>query len=264
VSRAGAKGLWQFMAPTARRYGLRVDRWVDERLDPEKSTQAAARYLRDLYATFGSWHLAQAAYNAGEAKVARALQRRRTADFWQLARSPLIAQETRDFVAAIQAAVLIGREPARYGFSVTPADPVRYEVVSVPSATSLTRLAALSGVSVADLRALNPALRQAETPPGASYRLRVPEGSEASLVVALTAPRRTPDSGTAARLLEQGVHVVKAQETIGGIARRYGVSVAQIAQWNRLSDPGRIYPGDRLRVAWVGPEDPRGGQGGFR
>ena len=120
VSRAGAKGLWQFMEPTARRYGLRVDRWLDERLDAEKSTWAAASYFRDLYAMFGSWHLVQAAYNAGEARVVRAVQGMQTTDFWQLSRGNHFAEETKAHVAAIQAAALIAREPDRFGFSLSP------------------------------------------------------------------------------------------------------------------------------------------------
>src|SRR6266567_9227876 len=108
VSRAGAKGLWQFMAPTARRYGLRVDRWVDERLDPEKSTVAAARYLSDLHALFGSWALAQAAYNAGEVKVMRAIQKTGSRDFWTLAQSRHLRRETKEFVPQIHAATVIG------------------------------------------------------------------------------------------------------------------------------------------------------------
>ncbi len=135
VSRAGAKGLWQFMAPTARLYGLRVDRWMDERLDPEKSTVAAANYLRDLYAVFGSWDLAQAAYNAGEMRVQQAIQGTGTRDFWVLhRRSPHLLPETKNFIPAIHAATLIGRQPEQYGFTVVPEEPVRYEVMTVPRA----------------------------------------------------------------------------------------------------------------------------------
>src|SRR5712691_11965251 len=109
VSRVGAKGLWQFMAKTARLYGLRVDRWVDERLDPEKATAAAAAYLRDLRLRYGSWHLALASYNAGSVTVDRAVRATGSADFWTLARTRFLKRETKDFVPAIQAAVVIGR-----------------------------------------------------------------------------------------------------------------------------------------------------------
>src|SRR3989440_11983886 len=116
VSRVGAKGLWQFMAPTARRYGLRVDRWVDERLDPEKSTVAAAAYLRDLYRQFGAWELAQAAYNAGEVVVSRAIRVTGSSDFWALTRTEYLRRGTREFVPAIQAATPIRRGPDPDGF----------------------------------------------------------------------------------------------------------------------------------------------------
>src|SRR3989449_10301331 len=140
VSRVGAKGLWQFMAPTARLYGLRVDRWVDERLDPEKSTVAAASYLRDLHAMFGSWELAKAAYNAGEVKVSRAIRLTGSSDFWTLAQTNHLRRETKDFVPQIHAATLIGQDPERYGFEFTEPEPLVVETVTVPASTDLRRL----------------------------------------------------------------------------------------------------------------------------
>src|SRR3989475_10135281 len=135
VSSARAKGLWQFMAPTARRYGLRVDRWGDERLDPEKSTVAAAAYLRDLYRQFGSGERAHAAYNAGEGHVIRAIGETGASEFWSLTRTKHLRPETREYVPAIQAATLIGRDPDQYGFAVggDPWDDT--ERVSVPPST---------------------------------------------------------------------------------------------------------------------------------
>src|SRR5439155_25950498 len=118
VSRVGAKGLWQFMASTARRYGLRVDRWVDERLDPEKSTVAAAAYLRDLHRQFGSWALAQAAYNAGGMRVSRASRLTGSSDFWDLKRTKHPRRETRAFVPALPAATITARGPDQYGFEI--------------------------------------------------------------------------------------------------------------------------------------------------
>ena len=118
VSRVGAKGMWQFMEATGRRYGLKVDRWIDERLDPLKATVAAAQYLGDLYGMFGHWFLAQAAYNAGEARIARAIQRAKTSDFWALTQTRHLPNETKRFVPQILAATVINRAPARYGFDV--------------------------------------------------------------------------------------------------------------------------------------------------
>ena len=247
VSRAGAKGLWQFMAPTARLYGLRVDRWLDERLDPEKSTVAAAHYLRDLYTVFGSWDLAQAAYNAGEIRVRKAIEGSGTRDFWVLhRRSPHLLPETKNFVPAIQAATLIGREPEQYGFTVVPEEPVRYDVVTVPKGSRLARLAGLSDIPAAELEQLNPELWQKQTPPDASYELKVPLGSAPAVQAAVAldaAPRRiAPPSGG-------GVHVVKSGDTVWRIARQYGVAPAQLARWNGLERPDRIFPGERLRVS---------------
>ena len=246
VSNAGAKGLWQFMAPTARLYGLRVDRWLDERLDPEKSTVAAANYLRDLYIQFGSWDLAQAAYNGGDVRVQQAIQRTGSRDFWALRRSPILLEETKNFVPAIHAATLIGRQPERYGFSVVPEEPLRYEQVTVPKGSRLVRLAALSGVALQDLEQLNPELRQKQAPPDTAYELKVPLGTTAALQTAIeldVAPRKAPPAP------RPGIHVVQSGDTVWRIARQYGVTPKQLAQWNGLERPDRIFPGDRLRVA---------------
>lgn len=271
VSRAGAKGLWQFMAPTARRYGLRVDRWVDERLDPEKSTVAAANHLRDLYALFGSWELVQAAYNAGELKVSRAIRDMGTTDFWALARGRLLRQETKDFVPAIHAATLIGREPERYGFVVAPEDPLRYELVTVSRATPLNRIAIQAGVALEDLERLNPELRLKQTPPG-PYALKVPAGGADRIQAALEhrAPPRQVASVNAAGKSRAGqtagpdIHIVRPRETLAAIAKRYGVSVAELLRWNDLTETARIFPGDRLRVASIASRAEEPEQGGFR
>jgi membrane-bound lytic murein transglycosylase D len=246
VSNAGAKGLWQFMAPTARLYGLRVDGWLDERLDPEKSTVAAANYLRDLYAQFGSWDLAQAAYNAGDAKVQQAIDRTGSRDFWKLHRTPLLLDETKNFVPAIHAATLIGRQPERYGFTVVPEEPLRYEQVTVPKSSRLVRLAALSGLSLQDLESLNSELRQKQTPPDGPYELKVPLGSTAAVQAAVEMDLAARKSAPARR---PGVHVVQAGDTAWRIAKQYGVSVKLLAKWNGLERPDRIFPGERLRVA---------------
>jgi hypothetical protein len=189
VSRVGAKGLWQFMASTARRYGLRVDRWVDERLDPEKSTVAAAAYLRDLCRQFGSWELAQAAYNAGEVVVYRAIRVTGSSDFWALTRTKYLRRETRDFVPAIQAATIIGRDPDQYGFQVGGEAWDDTERVSVPPSTDLRRLSTGAGLSLEMLRALNPTLVRGITPPGTRWEVRVPAGTREGVLSTL-APRR--------------------------------------------------------------------------
>lgn len=258
VSRAGAKGLWQFMEQTGRRYGLKVDRWVDERLDPEKSTEAAADYLKDLFAQFGHWFLAQAAYNAGEVKVARAVGRARSNDFWTIARGRWLREETKQFVPQIQAAALIAREPERYGFQVTPEEPLAYEVVTVPFSVELKQLEGLAGLESRALSDLNPELRRGVTPPGGVYALKVPSGAASSVAEALdrlSAQRAEAARRSAKRVAvplgsppPAGVHVVKPRDTLSDIAKRYGVSVADLVRLNGLDPEGRIYPGDRIRV----------------
>jgi membrane-bound lytic murein transglycosylase D len=249
VSRAGAKGLWQFMAGTARRYGLRVDQWVDERFDPEKSTLAAAAYLRDLYAQFGSWSLAQAAYNAGERTVERAIRVVGSTDFWALARSSSLKQETKEFVPQIHAATVIGQDPSRYGFDVSGQSP-DVEFVSIPPGTDLGALARGSGVSPETLRTLNPVLVKGVTPPGGPYRLRVPAGTSAAVQGSLAAGKVAADRHPAP---SAHLHVVRPRDTVGAIAKRYGVSVADVLRWNKLPARHRLNPGDRLVVADLHP-----------
>jgi membrane-bound lytic murein transglycosylase D len=270
VSRVGAKGMWQFMAGTARRYGLRVDSWVDERYDPEKSTVAAAGYLRDLYTQFGSWSLAQAAYNAGEVKVARAIRKVGSSDFWILAESKYLRRETKDFVPQIHAATVIGRDPDRYGFEFDDAEPIAHDTVRVPPGTDLRRLASSSGLPFETLRALNRVLVRGVTPPGRTWELRVPVDTRDTVLTALT-PRRhasqTPIALVSGKITRVGagpdVHVVRPRDTVASIARQYGVSVGDVLRWNSLEQQARIRPGDRLRVA-TRPSVERDGQGGFR
>ena len=284
VSRAGAKGMWQFMAQTARRYGLRVDQWIDERLDPQKSTVAAASYLRDLYGMFGSWPLAQAAYNAGEMKVVRAIRATGSSDFWTLAETNHLKRETKEFVPQIHAAMTIAQDPERYGFEFTEPEPVPVDTMVVPASTDLGRLAARSSVSVETLRKLNPVLIRGVTPPDGPWTLVVPEGTRPSLQAALAAPaprkagritiaqaaRPVPRPARDQKVqpapvtVSQKVHVVRPRETVTSIARRYGVAVRDLLRWNDLDQPGRIQPGDRLRVAAVRPSVESDGQGGFR
>ncbi len=269
VSRAGAKGLWQFMASTAQRYGLRVDSWIDERLDPEKSTVAAAAYLRDLHTQFGSWTLAQAAYNAGEVKVSRAIRVTGSSDFWTLAQSSHLRRETKDFVPQIHAAMLIGQDPSRYGFEFTDSRPPAVETVTVPPSTDLRRLAARATIPLETLRALNPVLVRAATPPGRPWPLVVPAGAPPTVQAALAPPPAAPRTATARATPSraasvEGIHVVRPRDTVESIARHYGVSVNDVLRWNRLAQPSRIHPGDRLRVADVRPSAELDGQGGFR
>jgi membrane-bound lytic murein transglycosylase D len=247
VSRAGAKGLWQFMAATARRYGMRVDGWVDERLDPEKSTRAAAAYLRDLYQQFGTWALAKAAYNAGEATVTRAIHSMNSRDFWTLVHSRHLRQETKEFVPQIHAATMIGRDPGQYGFEVPYDPPLPVDRVAVPPATNLGVLAVRAGIPSETLKALNPVLVRGVTPPGRAFDLKVPAGVGPEVLAALNAPVSPLAAPTRSGPPHPGeVHVVRPRETLGAIAKQHGLAVAELLRLNGGKE--RIRPGDRLRL----------------
>lgn len=184
-SHVNAVGLWQFMAPTARGYGLRVDGYVDERRDPEKSTDAALRYLRDLHAQLGSWYLAAAAYNGGDGRVSRALAaetgRKKgdsDEDFWRIRHR--LPRETREYVPLMVAAALVGKEPGKYGLGdVERWMPLRADTVAVPGGTELETVARAAGVSEREVTRLNPHLVRKMTPPGKkTFSVRIPEGHE--------------------------------------------------------------------------------------
>lgn len=232
VSRVGAKGLWQFMEATARRYGLVVNRWVDERLDPVKSTIAAAQYLGDLYGLFGHWFLAQAAYNAGEGRVGGAIQRAKTSDFWALTQTRHLPEETKKFVPQILAATVIVRAPDRYGFEVSREAPLAYDEVAVKRVIDLETVAALAEVPVDDVRELNPALRGGVTPPFGGYALRLPEGTGSRFEAALQAAPAT-------RLVSWGLHRVARNQSLAEIARMYRVTPQRLAEINQLTG-GRL------------------------
>ncbi len=176
-SHAKAVGIWQFIAPTARRYGLRVDKEVDERLDVLRATKAAARYLNDLEREFGSWYLAMAAYNCGEGRIRKAIRRHHTKDFWTLARRGAIPKETVDYVPKFQAAMEIARNPERYGFSEKKHfDFPEMKKVRISRNTSLKDIARRQRVPVASIRAMNPHLLKARSPSSRrGYEVWVPK-----------------------------------------------------------------------------------------
>jgi peptidoglycan lytic transglycosylase D len=233
VSRVGARGMWQFMEATGRRYGLVINRWLDERLDPVRSTMAAAEYLGDLYGMFGHWFLAQAGYNAGEARVGRAIQRARTSDFWALTQTRHLPDETKLFIPQILAAAVITRAPTRYGFDVTLETPLAYDEVITRRALDFDTIARLAGVSVEEIRDLNPALLARITPPFGSYTLRLPPGAGARFDAALQA-------APPASLPTWIVHRIARNQSLAEIARLYRVTVQRLADLNHL-------PGGRLR-----------------
>ncbi len=260
TSRARAVGMWQFMPSTGRSYGLRVDRWVDERRDPVKATDAAARHLNDLRTRFGSLYLAAAAYNAGGGKVSRGLRKLgdgaddeveaedMTSDstFFLLYDSRYLRRETKDYVPKLIAAALIAKEPEKYGFArPEPLPPFAYDSILVPDATGLDVVARLAGTDVATLRELNPQFLRLITPPGARAMIRLPVGTAtvtAAKYATLPANRRVTFKE----------HLVHAGETLGHIARQYGVAVADIRSANHNVAPNRL----RLHMTLIIPMSP--------
>jgi membrane-bound lytic murein transglycosylase D len=244
LSRASARGVWQFMRGTGLENGLRHDWYVDERSDPEKATRAAARYLKTLYRMFGDWHLALASYNGGPGRVQRAVKRAGGVnDFWALSsRNRVLPRETRDYVPMILAATIIARNPVQYGFEVPSAAAFATDIVTLSAPVDLRRVAEWASVSADDIRALNPELRRWTTPVrSGDYQLRVPMGTMSAVLdgFAGAAP------GEVASLQW---HTVRKGESLATIARRLRVSRADLADANYLRASARVTPGQRLVV----------------
>lgn len=225
VSWASASGLWQFIPSTGRMYGLRQNAYIDERNSYEQATRASARHLKDLARRYnGNWELAMAAYNTGAGNIDRAISRAGSANFWMI--YPYIAQETRNYVPNILAVILIAKNPEKYGFKAIKADsPISYDVVQVPTATSLQLVADATDTSVDHIRSLNPELKRDTTPRGDAYNVRIPAGRAkqfASLI-----QRISPDKRETARLIS-----VAPGEDWQSVANRTGINVAQLQAWN--------------------------------
>lgn len=228
TSRAGAHGIWQFMPATAREYGLRVDWWVDERADPERSTRAAARYLRDLYRQFSDWPLALAAYNAGPGRIRRALESSGSTTYWQLLEKSAIPKETRGYVPTFYATLLIASDPETYGFELRPPEPMSGERrVEVEGPVSLQYVAEVAEVDEQLIRDLNPALKRGVVPPG-RLAVKVPSRS-AEILAARVSTLRTEDP-----YLTVCTYTLSARDTVTRLARAVGTTVDEIASMNNL------------------------------
>jgi membrane-bound lytic murein transglycosylase D len=244
LSRASALGMWQFISSTGMRYGLERDTWVDERLDPEKATDAAIAYLVDLHGLFGDWPKALAAYNCGEGRVLR-LSRRSAdeyVDFWDV--YEMLPGETRRYVPRLLAALLLIENPAKYGMTLPEPDAPSSNLatVTVERSVKLERLDAALGLEEGTLAALNPALRHQATPKRA-YELRVPAGREETLVAQIeSVPVWTPP------VPQYTTHRVRSGETLSQIAGRYRTSVSAIMRANNLRSANRLRVGQRLRI----------------
>ena len=244
LSRAKARGIWQFMRGTALENGLTHDWYIDERAEPEKATRAAAKYLRTLNDMFdGDWHLALASYNGGPGRVQRAMKRSGRTDFWQLsASSRYLPRETRDYVPLILAAIVIARNPAQYGMNIEPVEPLRYEAVTLPTAVDLRRVAEWIGTPIQTLQDLNPELRRWTTPVRATeYELKIPDGTGDILREHL-AQTGSDD------LAPLNWYVVKKGETLPSIAKKLKVNRTDLAEANYLTSRSPLATGQRLII----------------
>jgi membrane-bound lytic murein transglycosylase D len=244
LSRASAKGPWQFMKPTAKEHGLHTDWFIDERSDPEKATVAAAQYLKTLSRMFdGDWNMVLAAYNGGPGRVSRAIKRSGVDDFWRLsASSKYLPRETREYVPMILAAMIIGRNPAQYGFELVTGEPVPYDKVVMPQAVDLRRVAEWAGTTVDEIQALNPELRRWTTPVKyPNYEVKVPKGTAERLNAKLA-------DASPADFVVLKWYTTKRNETLSTVARRFGVSRADVAEANNLSIKSRLHTGQSLII----------------
>jgi len=236
TSSAGAHGIWQFMPDTAREYGLRVDWWVDERADPERSTRAAAAYLKDLYRMFDDWSLTLAAYNCGPGRVKRTLEESGASSFWELVDGGLLPKETRGYVPTFYAALLIASDPDTYGFRLGKVLDHDEKRVEVRGPVSLTYIAEATGVDEELLRELNPALRRGVVPPGRTA-VRIPTNAAETL------------AARADRLYEEDAYVkycafkVRQGDSVKRLARAIGTKPETILAMNNLDEGDRVEAG---------------------
>ncbi|HYM81893.1 MAG TPA: LysM peptidoglycan-binding domain-containing protein [Candidatus Limnocylindria bacterium] len=257
-STAAAVGPWQFLRSTGRLFGLTVNQWVDERKDPEKSTVAAARYLKHLYAIFGDWPLALASYNAGEGTVLRAIKRQGTTNYWDLR----LPRQTEEYVPQFMAVLAISREPQKYGFdAVELDDPMRFDELALKGAVDLRAIAKLADCTYEEIRYLNPAvLRHAAPGRDGVTTIRVPKGKGEVLLGKLQNGAELPAVDLTVK------HHVRRGETLQGIANQYHVGATQLAASNGISRKRPLKRGMVLTVrptmksmapAELEPSDPR-------
>jgi membrane-bound lytic murein transglycosylase D len=253
-SPVGAAGLWQFMPESGRLYGLVVDRWVDERLDPVRSTHAAAMYLEDLHRRFGTWELALAAYNMGFGGLLTAVRKYNTNDFWELSRYEAgIPWETTLYVPKILALMVVAKNPEVFGLGNQQRDPpAEFDEIDVVPGVSLEAVAKAAGVDLADIEQLNPQLLASRVPPRSPsraaagvWRIRVPKGRAAKVNENLVKTRASE--------VRLQPHIVRYGESLADVARAYGVSEARIARDNALRPDEVPRPGTALLVP-LGPE----------
>jgi len=246
LSRAGARGIWQFVPWRGNEYGLKRTWWVDERQDPEKATRAAAQHLRDLYGLFGDWYLAMAAYNCGPGNVQKGIERTGYADFWELYRRNVLPRETKNYVPIIVAITLIAKDAAHYGVQTELEPPVPYDVVRPGRAIDLRLVAETIDANVDTLRSLNPSLLRMATPDDAKFDLHLPKGTAEKFSAEIA-------DIPAEKWVSWRRHRVEAGETLTSLAKKYQVTAPAIAAANGLGRTDVLTPGDKLIIPASAP-----------
>jgi membrane-bound lytic murein transglycosylase D len=246
LSRAGARGIWQFVAYRGQEYGLRHTWWIDERQDPEKATHAAAQHLRDLYRIYGDWYLAMAAYNCGPGNVQKGIERTGYADFWELYKRNVLPRETKNYVPIIIALTLIAKDAAHYNIQVDADAPVPSDVVKPGRAIDLRLVAETIDVDVETLRSLNPSLLRLATPDDPSFELHLPLGTAQKFSSEIA--DIPPDKWVSWRR-----HRVESGETLTSIGKKYHVTAAAIADANSLERNAALDAGEKLIIPATQP-----------
>jgi membrane-bound lytic murein transglycosylase D len=241
VSRAGARGIWQFMPYRGEEYGLERNYWIDERSDPEQATHAAARHMRDLYEMFGDWYLVMAAYNSGPLNVSRAIERTGYADFWELQKRGALPKQTQNYVPIIIAMALAGKDPAAYGIHVSPQKAEQAETVKPGASIDLHLVADASGADLDDLHALNPALLRNLTPGDPNFTLKLPVGTAARFEENI---QQVPQ----AKWTTWRLHQVEEGDTLAGVAHTYHVALTALESANHLQADAQLPSGFLLNV----------------
>jgi membrane-bound lytic murein transglycosylase D len=248
LSRAGARGIWQFVPWRGNEYGLKRSWWVDERMDPEKATRAAAQHLRDLYGLYGDWYLAMAAYNCGPGNVQKGIERTGYADFWELYKRNVLPKETKNYVPIILALTLIAKDAAHYGISVEPDEPLPTDTVKPGRAIDLRLVAETIEVDVATLRTLNPSLLRMITPDDTEFELHLPVGTAEKFSAEIA--DIPPDKWVSWRR-----HRVETADTLSSIAKKYRVTVAAITEANDLERGAELELGEKLIIPATRPPE---------